>query len=201
LQNLRNGLTFTGELAQDAPALLVQHGYAHTAKHCRAVAAEARRVALKMGVDPEQAETAGWLHDISAVIPLSERIQAAEAWGVDALPEEAAFPMIVHQKLSVVLARELFGITDAAVLSAIGCHTTLKTDASALDKVVFIADKLAWDQPGVPPYFDEMTTALDVSLTAAALVYLQFLWDRRDTLRVVHPWMADAYRQFLSHPE
>lgn len=104
-------------------------------------------------------------------------------------------PSAVEYIDTVVVAREIFGVSDEAVLSAVGCHTTLKVDASPLDKVVFIADKLAWDQPGVPPYFDEMKAALDVSLDAAALVYLQFLWDRRDSLRVVHPWMAAAYSQ------
>lgn len=189
------GLKFTGNLKQDAPAFLAHHGKPHTAEHVRDVAAEARHIALKTGDNADSAETAGWLHDISNVIPLSERIETAQAWGVEVLPEEATFPMIIHQKLSVVVAREIFGISDEAVLSAVGCHTTLKVDASPLDKVVFIADKLAWDQPGVPPYFDEMKAALDVSLDAAALVYLQFLWDRRDSLRVVHPWMAAAYSQ------
>lgn len=194
-QNLLNGVTLTGVLAQDAPAFLIHHGSPHTAKHVADVAAEARRVAEKTGANAEQAEAGGWLHDISTVIPNEQRIAAAEHWGVDVLAEEAAFPMIIHQKLSVVIARELFGVTDAAILSAIGCHTTLKANATLLDKVVFLADKLAWDQPGVPPYYDDMVVALEHSLDDAALVYLQFLWDRRESLRVVHPWMVDAYRE------
>jgi HD superfamily phosphohydrolase YqeK len=97
--------------------------------------------------------------------------------------------------LSVVLAREVFNVRDEGILSAIGCHTTLKANASPLDKVVFVADKLAWDQPGTPPYKTEMIAALEHSLDSAALVYLQYLWDRRDTLRVVHPWMVAAYME------
>jgi len=103
--------------------------------------------------------------------------------------------MILHQKLSAVMAREIFGIGDAAVLSAIGCHTTLKASASTLDKVVFVADKIAWDQPGKPPYLDGILGALDQSLHQAALRYLDYLWQRRQTLPAVHPWFVAAHRQ------
>ena len=81
------------------------------------------------------------------------------------------------------------------MLSATGCHTTLKADASGLDKVVFVADKIAWDQPGTPPWLDALTRALDVSLDAAALVYLDYLWERRAQLLVVHPWFIAARAQ------
>ena len=101
--------------------------------------------------------------------------------------------MIVHQKLSVEIAREIFGVADEKVLSAVGCHTTLKAKASILDKVVFVADKIAWDQEGKPPYLDPMLAALETSLDAGALAYLSYLWEQRDQLKVVHPWMKDAY--------
>lgn len=113
------------------------------------------------------------------------------------LPEEEAFPMIIHQKLSVEIAREIFGVNEADVLSAIGCHTTLKAGASMLDKVIFMADKIAWEQPGTPPYLDAIQDALSVSLDAAALVYLDYLWDMRDRLRVVHPWFVAAREELL----
>lgn len=200
LDALTKDIKITGDLASDATSFLTHHGYPHTAAHCRDVAAEAQWAALKTGVNPQQAEIGGWLHDISAVIPTAGRAVVAGQWGLDVLPEEAAFPMIIHQKLSVVLAREVFGVRDAAVLSAIGCHTTLKAHASPLDKAVFVGDKLAWDQPGIPPYHAEMQAVLEHSLDRAALVYLQYLWDRRDTLKVVHPWMVAAYMELSVQP-
>ena len=103
--------------------------------------------------------------------------------------------MIIHQKLSVVLAHDIFGVTAPDTLSAIGCHTTLKANASLLDKVVFIADKIAWDQSGEPPYWVELQLALDHSLNHAAFCYLDYLWQRRVTLRVVHPWLVAAHQE------
>lgn len=195
LRDLTSGIDLTGEVSRDVSTFLIYYGYGHTAAHCAAVAAEAGRIAQLVGADVDAAVRAGWFHDSSAVIPNEARIAAAHALGVPVLPEEAAFPMIVHQKLSAVLAREIFGERDAGVLSAVGCHTTLKADATPLDTVVFVADKVAWDQPGVPPYRDPLLAALDQSVDAAALVYLRYLWDRRASLGVVHPWFRDAYRQ------
>lgn len=195
LQSLRDGMTLAGEPRRAVPAFLIAHGCPATARHCAAVANEARRIATFVGVDADGAERAGWFHDVSAIFPVSERMAAARTLGVTILPEETAFPMILHQKLSAVLARDLFGERNDAVLSAIGCHTTLKTDASTLDTVVFVADKIAWDQPGIPPYRDELLAALETSLDAAASVYLRFLWEQRATLGVIHPWFVDAYRQ------
>lgn len=185
-------------MPDDAIRFLKAHGHPETAAHCGAVASMAGRLARRFGENVEKATLAGWLHDISAVIPNEARIETARALGIDVLPEEAAFPMIIHQKLSVAIARDMFGVDDATVLSAIGCHTTLRAYASALDQVVFVADKIAWDQPGRPPYLDALLPALDRSLTDGARVYIHYLWDRRDTLRVVHPWLCDAYHDLSS---
>jgi len=193
LVRLSENLVLTGDVAQDAVAFLRRHDCPETALHSAAVAAEAQCIAALVSVETVRAAQAGWLHDISAVIPAVERVTVAEALGIPVLPEERTLPMILHQKLSVVLARDLFGVTDAAVLSAIGCHTTLKPGASALDKVLFVADKLAWDQPGEPPYRVDLEAALAHSLDAAACVYLRYLWERRVTLAVVHPWLAAAH--------
>ncbi len=195
LERFRRDVATTGDIGQRVQAFLRGYEHDETALHCGRVAAEARRIALLCGADADAAEQAGWLHDVSAVIPNARRIEVARAWDVPVCAEEEQFPMIVHQKLSVVLAREVFGVHDQAVLSAIGCHTTLKRDASVLDTVVFVADKLEWDQVGVAPFHAAMHAALRVSLDDAAWVYLAFLWERRATLRVVHPWLRDAYEQ------
>jgi predicted HD superfamily hydrolase involved in NAD metabolism len=193
LVQLGAGLQLTGDIARDVPVFLAYHGRPDTAIHCGAVAAEARRIAALVGADLDAAEISGWLHDISVIIPNEQRALIAEQLGIDVLPEEAIFPMIIHQKLSAVLARDLFQIEDAAILSAVGCHTTLKAGATLLDKVLFVADKLAWDQPGHAPFHDEMRAVLGRSLDQATLVYLRYLWEQRAKLKVLHPWAHAAY--------
>jgi predicted HD superfamily hydrolase involved in NAD metabolism len=193
LRPLMTGLRLKGNVPSDVPLFLKSHGHAQTAVHCEAVAEEAGRLATIFEINVTQAKLAGWLHDISTVFPVEERVEIAQALEVDILPEEKIAPMILHQKLSAILARQIFGVEDEAVLQAVACHTTLRAGATPLDKVVFVADKVAWDQSGVPPYQAALLEALTHSLDAAALCYLSYLWERRETLLVVHPWMAEAY--------
>ena len=144
---LREGWVQTGDIRHDVPTFLTAHGLPETAAHVGNVAKVAKQLAARFGEDAAQtgAETAAWLHDISVVFPNETRIMAAESFGLTVLPEERAYPMIVHQQLSAVLARELFHVRDPTTLSAIACHTTLKAGATRLDTIVFIADKIAWD--------------------------------------------------------
>ena len=199
LDTYKRSFVPTGDIADDVIAYLTLFGFPNTAAHCAAVAAEAKNLATRFGGDPVHAEMAGYLHDISAVIPNAKRIEAAHAFGLDILPEETGFPMIVHQKLSVVLAREIFQIRDEGVLSAIGCHTTLKAGATHLDKIVFLADKIAWDQVGKPAYIHDLRAALTESLDAAVMVYLDYLWSLRESLRVVHPWFVAAREEMIAN--
>lgn len=182
----------SGDLAADVKVLLLEHDHTHTYHHVRAVAAQAVQLAERFGGDSAKCEVAAWLHDISAIVPSAERIALAKALGIAVLPAEERFPMIVHQRLSVPIAQAGFNVTDPEILSAIECHTTLKANASLTDKIVFVADKIAWDQPGTPPYIAELQAGLEQSIDAAALAYLDYLWDIRDKLRVLHPWVVDA---------
>jgi predicted HD superfamily hydrolase involved in NAD metabolism len=180
-------------LVEQAAQFLRFYRQESTLKHSIAAAEQAILLANRFGTDPVQAEIAGYLHDISAVIPTAQRVMYAKSHGIPILSEELQAPMILHQKISVVICRDVFGIEDEAILSAVGCHTTLKKDASLLDKIVFLADKIAWDQDGEPPYLQAVLNKLDQSLDAAVLVYLDHLWAQRESLQVVHPWFVEAY--------
>lgn len=199
--DLARGVALSGRQPQDLQAFLLFHKAPNTLAHNLRVAQAARELALRFAIDPLQAQLAGWLHDCSAVIPAHARLQTAAEWKVPILPEEAAFPLLLHQKLSVVITKQVFGIHDVEVLSAVGCHTTLKAGASPLDKVLFVADKLAWDQPGSPPYLPALEVGLRHSLERAALAYLDFLMEtlqRPTGSGVLHPWAQAARLELLN---
>lgn len=193
LQRMKDSMPFTGRLEQDVSRFLHIHHCPRTAEHCLLVGAEAARLAEAFGCDAEHARAAGLLHDISAIIPNQQRIEAAHEMGVPVLPEEEQFPMIIHQKLSRVMAKEIFGIRQEQTLEAIECHTTLKAPSTLLDRIVFIADKIEWDQSGQPPYLTELLQQLDISLEHGIYVYIDHLWSRREHLKVVHPWLIEAH--------
>lgn len=185
------------ELAFEQQVLefLSARAHSYTAKHSVEVANEAVVLAKRFGSEPKQAKIAGYLHDISAVIPNSERIGLADKLDIDVLTEERILPMIVHQKLSAIMAQELFNITDNEILSAIACHTTLKAKSTVLDKVVFVADKIRWDGQGKPPYIKGLLKALDSSLDAASFYYIDYLYQQKEILPVVHPYLLAVYHE------
>lgn len=191
-----NDFKATGNLEADVESFLV--GFEHTFVHMGQVAKKAVELARLFQGNESNVYQAAWLHDISTVIPNEQRVSVAQALGIELLSEEISFPMIIHQKLSLVIARDYFGIQDNDILSAITCHTTLKKGASLSDKIVFVADKIAWDQEGQPPYIKDIEAALDDSINAASLVYLNFLWEQRESLKVLHPWVSEARADLLS---
>jgi predicted HD superfamily hydrolase involved in NAD metabolism len=193
LTQMMAGIDLRGDLPGRVRQFLGAKGYVRTVQHTRQVAHQSFQLAQKFKADPLQAETAGWLHDVSAVFLDGEKAQIARQLGLDLLPEEEKNPVLIHQKISTVMAREMFLVEDAGVLGAIGCHTTLRAGASLLDKVLFVADKLAWDQTGNPPYLVDMQAALKVSLDRAALVYLRSLFERQPAM--MHPWALAALKE------
>ena len=91
------------------------------------------------------------------------------------------------------MAKEIWNISNEDILSAIGCHTTLKREYAQLDLLLFVADKIKWDQKGDPEYLDEVISGLDISLEHGAYAYIKHLVDNKSNLKVVHPWLIEAY--------
>ncbi len=197
-EQLTKGIRFTGDVPTDVRALFLKWGLSHTSEHCMRVSKEASQLARRFSINVGEALAAGLLHDISNIVPRSEMVALAEALKLDVLPEERDFPAILHQRLSAEMARDIFQIDNRSILSAIGCHTTLKKGALSLDKVVFLADKIQWDQPSTAPLRDAIRIALDKSLDTAVLCYLNYLWERRSDLAVIHPWMREAREELLT---
>jgi predicted HD superfamily hydrolase involved in NAD metabolism len=192
LVELTKDFDIGSDLRESVTAFLVHHQCPDAARHCADVGAIATDLAVRFGLDAAAAQQAGWLHDVSAVFPKGERLAAARALDIDILPEEEKVPLLLHQKLSAVIAREIFNVADAGVLNAVGCHTTLKPNPSSLDLVLFVADKLGWDQRGDPPYKHTLESALETSLEEAAWAYQDYLW-HSGKMKVPHPWMRESY--------
>ncbi|WP_291291011.1 bis(5'-nucleosyl)-tetraphosphatase (symmetrical) YqeK [Enterococcus sp.] len=168
-----------------------------TIQHHIEVAHAAEQLAQRFSGDAPKAFVAGLFHDISVVIPNEKRVAFQEQLGLAVLPEERQVPLLLHQKQSAVLAKEIFGITDPEILSAIACHTTLKADFSKLDLIVFLADKIKWDRADAAPFLEDLLEALDDSLEAAALCYIDWLF--ASDLLVAHPWAVAAKKQLESN--
>lgn len=160
--------------------------------HSIEVSQEAMRLADIFGYDTEKARIAGLLHDIGGIHPNGDRINISEALGIEILREEEELPLILHQKISKVLSTEIMMIKDNEILSAIECHTTLKNNPSKLDMIIFIADKLKWDQNGEPPYKEIVLNGLESSLEKGVFEFMDYQI-KNGNLKVIHPWLEEGY--------
>lgn len=108
--------------------------------HSIEVMKEAGRLARRFGADPEKAELAGLLHDITKECGPKEQLQLCEKFGITVSESERAIPKILHAVTgAAVLEREL-GITDPEILDAVRYHTTGREGMGLLEKIIYIAD-------------------------------------------------------------
>lgn len=184
-------ISLSGDLKTDIINFLTVNNKQEIASHCIAVAKKSEKIATIFGLDAVTVSNSALLHDISNVMSPQDMLDYGmnQNWEID--PSEEKYPFLLHQRLSAVFAGELFGVDDPTVLSAIRCHTTLKDNPSPYDMVLFLADKLSWAQNGTPPFFDVVSSALEISLTHASLVYINFVLDNGMILSP-HRWMMDA---------
>ena len=64
---------------------------------------------------------------------------------------------------------------DEETLNAICCHTTLRKHATKMDLVLFVADKIEWDQNGTPPYLVEVKRVRKIFRTCGFCIYFIFV--------------------------
>ena len=167
-------------------------------EHVDRVAKRAAVIGRQYGIMNDEIEIASYLHDISGITKKEYYSRMAKEEGIEVLSEEEKYPLLMHQKISKDIADKCFGIKSKEILSAIECHTTLKGSASVFDMVLFISDKLDWDQSGDPPWRRIIENGLDVSIEEATYRYIEYQIMKKEKLLVVHPWLENAYRYFRS---
>ena len=183
----------SGDLITDVKALLLSNDKQKTFDHAKAVAEMNMKIAEQYGLDKRICELCGYLHDISAVVTPNDMMAYAteKGWHID--ESERKHPFLLHQRVSKAIAEQDFNINDERILSAIECHTTLKTKPSDYDMALFIADKLAWDQEGEVPFYSVVKVALSHSLEAASLTYMDYIVENKMILHP-HKWFEAGVR-------
>lgn len=110
-------------------------------EHTMLVAREAVMLAHRYGVDAKKARLAGMLHDCMK-INRHDLIEYANIHGYVLSQTELDYPFTIHGRMGAECARDEFGVCDEEILNAIRHHTIGSTNMSALDKIVFLADKI-----------------------------------------------------------
>lgn len=161
-------------------------------RHVEEVAETAVWLAGKNNIDSEKVRIAALLHDISVIMTPQEMYEAVKERNMLIDPAEEKYHFLLHQRVSKIIAKEQLGIQDEAILSAVECHTTLKKEAGVCDKIIFIADKISWDQEGTPPYYEMLKELAWESLDEACFYYINYQFENR-LLLMPHRWIEEAY--------
>ena len=165
-----------------------------TWNHVENVAKEAKKLAIQYHLDIEKCMIAALLHDISAILSPDDMYKYAKELGYQIDPSEEKYHFLLHQRISKEIAYDYFHIEDEDILSAIECHTTLKKDMNDYDKIIFLADKLNWDQGGIPPYYQQLKNAINISLDKGCYWFISYQFETHQLL-MPHTWLLEAYEK------
>ena len=164
--------------------------------HSLCVAQEAKRLALLHGADPDKAYTAGILHDIMKDTDRETQLQILADYGVELDEVEIQSPMLWHARSGEVFLRNVLGVTDEDILSAVRYHTTGRAGMSQLEQVVFTADFTSADRNY--PDVAVIRALADESLTKAIRYGVEYtIRDLQNRDAVVHPDTLALYDEIV----
>jgi predicted HD superfamily hydrolase involved in NAD metabolism len=141
-------------------------------RHMEAVAEEARRLARLHGVDEERAVLAARTHDIARAMRPGDLLRLACELGLNPNEVEAAAPILLHGPVAERFLASRYGIEDEEALASARWHSTGRAGMSALEKVVFLADKVEPGKAVGRPDLEKVRRLAETDLDGAVLRYL-----------------------------
>ena len=188
-------LSPTGDPAADVQRFYRAADRIDTLAHVTRVSKEAVDLAAHYGADWATANLAALAHDLAAVVPEDEMPAVAVDMGLRTGEVDQVFRILLHGPIAAAALVAKLDVRNRDLLNAVRYHSTLRAGASTLEKIVFVADKIAHDPTA--PHRGEYVPALRSarSLDDAALVYLDFLLDNGWRYGwLLHPDAVAAYR-------
>lgn len=160
--------------------------------HCQCVSAEARKLAVHYGADPEKAAIAGMLHDIMKDTPREQQLKILQSFDIIMTTVEKNAPKLLHAISGACYIQCQLGVTDVGILEAVRWHTSGRAGMSLLEKVIFLADFISADRgyPGVVQLRVQAYKDLETGMLEGIDFTLRELLDKG---QLVAPETIDAY--------
>ena len=124
--------------------------------HVFRVEEESARLAAGHGVDIGLARIAALGHDLARAEPDERLLALAAQYGIAPDEVERAEPILVHGPVATRILETEYQLPVAEILSGIAAHTTARPAMSALEKVLFLADKIEVDKVKRRPAWEEV---------------------------------------------
>ena len=166
-------------------------------QHSLGVAETAVFLARRFGVDEEQAQVAGLLHDCAREFRNEDLIAEAEKRLIMVGNIERQMPLLLHAYVGSRLVTEKYGVSDQAIEQAIWRHTVGGAKMTKLDKIIWFADMIEpnRDYPGVEELRSlAKTAALDDMVLAGLTQSITFVLQKGG---LIHPDTVIARNEIL----
>ena len=166
-------------------------------QHSLGVAETAVFLARRFGVDEEQAEIAGLLHDCARQFRNEDLIAEAEKRLIMVGDIERQMPLLLHAYIGSRLVTEKYGVSDHAIEQAIWRHTVGGAKMTKLDKIIWFADMIEpnRDYPGVERLRElAQTVSLDDMVLAGLTQSIAFVLQKGG---LIHPDTVIARNEIL----
>ena len=123
-------------------------------------------------LDVDKAELAALAHDVCRITPPKDLLRMAAEFGLPVTAIDRAFPVFLHGPVGGETLRRQYGVADVEVLDPIRYHTMGREGMTALDKVLFLADKLDPSKVSRYPFIGEVARVAHEDLDRAMLLFI-----------------------------
>ena len=167
-------------------------------EHIRGVAQTSRKLAIRYGLPPDQAELAGWLHDCAKELSKGEMLDWIKKGPSRLDKAEKKIPALWHPHAGASMALHQWKINEKSILEAIRCHTLGSPTMSPLAQIVFVGDFI---EPG--RRFDGVVMAREIAkkdLNQAVLIKCSMTISHLLTQNLkIHSRLLETWNGFLGY--
>ena len=167
--------------------------------HILRVEAESLGLAAVHGVDEQRVVVSVLGHDLVRHLKGPDLLAMASGYGLTPDSIEVASPILVHGPVAACILSRDYGFDDAEILAGIDCHTTARAGMTALEQVLFVADKVEPHKLAREAELGEVKSLAADDLRAGVLRYLDLNLEK--SIRrgwQVHPRSLEARNELLA---
>lgn len=170
-------------------------------EHTLGVMYTAGAMAMRHGVDLDDALLAGLLHDCAKCYPDEKKFELCEKYNVSLTDVERENTALIHAKLGAVLAREKYDVESKAVCRAIATHTTGAPAMDPLQQIVFIADYIEPHRDRAGRLEEIRRMAFEDLDETCRMILSDTLNYLSDSPKLIDPMTKDTYDYYISDKE
>ena len=146
--------------------------------HILRVETEAAALARRHGLDGDRARLAALGHDLVRHLQGPELLALAPRYDIQPDQVETASPILIHGPIAARMLERDYGLRDQEIIDGVDCHTTGRAEMSAIEKVLFVADKVEPQKLAREPVLGNVKELAQDDLDAAVLRYLDYNLDQ-----------------------